>query len=224
MKKTVTDRILAILAGGRATRFSGVEKIGLKVGGKTILERIISSLAQQTFFDRIYLLIGQKDEKVFQPLPETSAEIIFLKDRFPGEGPLGGLLTVFEANKDSHIFLCAGDMPFPSRKLMTELYRGLMKDHLISVAESRRGVEPLFGWYSSDLYEITLKSVEKGNVRMISIFGEDTTRVLPISEVEKICNPDICFFNINNEKDYHFAQEITRSQTPGARRGLYEDV
>ncbi len=220
MKRIVPDkpdRILAILAGGGATRFSGVEKIRLKLGGKTILERIISSLAEPEFFDKIDLLIGQKDERTFQPLPVTSTEIVFIKDKFPGKGPLGGLLSVFEANKDSQVFLCAGDMPFPSRDLMKELYRGLSKDHLISIAESRRGVEPLFGWYSSDLYEITLKSVKKGNVRMISIYRKDTTRVLPISKVEKICDPDICFFNINTEKDYQRGEEI-------ALRGLNENI
>lgn len=221
MKGSTREKVLAILAGGKATRFSGIEKARLEIGGKTILERILDSLASPKVFDTVYLLIGDKSEEDFKPLPEIPVKMFFLKDKIPGEGPLGGLLTVFEFSKNSHVFLSAGDMPFPSRDLMIKLYESITEGYLISVAESKKGVEPLFGWYSSDLYKDVFEAVMRKDLKVVTIFNEKNVHVLPLSETEKICDPEVCFFNINTKADYELAKNLAKVMPD---RGLNENL
>ena len=69
-----------VLAGGRSQRFGGVDKTRLPLGGRTLLQRAVDALAPVT---TACVVIGGA--------PVTGATVV--PDRYPGAGPLGGLLT-----------------------------------------------------------------------------------------------------------------------------------
>ena len=53
--------------------------------------------------------------------PVTGATVV--PDRYPGAGPLGGLLTALDAIDSSHALILAADLPFISSSLLRDVQR-----------------------------------------------------------------------------------------------------
>lgn len=53
--------------------------------------------------------------------PVTGATVV--PDRYPGAGPLGGLLTALDAIDSSHALILAADLPFISGSLLRDVQR-----------------------------------------------------------------------------------------------------
>lgn len=207
MESSKRKKVLGILAGGKASRLSGTEKLNLKVGGKRVIERILNSLADDTIFKEALLLLGKKDISVFEPLPNSLIKITPLLDPYPGNGPLLGLLAALEERPTSDIFLCGGDMPFPSFALIKELLKDIEKGFDVSIAESDRGLEPLFAWYSPQVASHALSALAAGKMKIVSFFDQVQVSVMPLKKVRELCDPTICFLNINTKSDLEIARQ-----------------
>jgi len=99
-----------VLAGGRSQRFGGVDKTRLPLGGRTLLQRAIDTLAPVS---SICLVVGGA----------PAAGVTVVPDRYPGAGPLGGVLTALEAIDSSHALILAADLPFISGSLLRDVQR-----------------------------------------------------------------------------------------------------
>jgi molybdenum cofactor guanylyltransferase len=99
-----------VLAGGRSQRFGGVDKTRLPLGGRTLLQRAVDALKPLTV---TCLVIGGR------PMPGIET----VPDRYPGAGPLGGLLTALDAIDSSHALILAADLPFISGSLLRDVQR-----------------------------------------------------------------------------------------------------
>ncbi|HWA80514.1 MAG TPA: molybdenum cofactor guanylyltransferase MobA [Acetobacteraceae bacterium] len=106
-----------ILAGGRAERLGGAEKPLLPIGERTILERILTVIADET---SAVALSANGDPARF-----ASFGLPVLPDgRFFGQGPLAGLLAGLEwaASLGAATLLSIpGDTPFLPKRLATRL-------------------------------------------------------------------------------------------------------
>jgi len=80
----------AVLVGG-ASRRMGVDKAVLEVGGRTLVEVAVAALAAAGAHP--VLLVGDPPAGARPPVPGATA----VPDRYPGEGPLGGLITALAA-------------------------------------------------------------------------------------------------------------------------------
>lgn len=98
-----------VLAGGRSQRF-GSTRPDCPWGGRTLLQRAVDTLAPMT---STCLVIGGA--------PVTGATVV--PDRYPGAGPLGGLLTALDAIDSSHALILAADLPFISGSLLRDVQR-----------------------------------------------------------------------------------------------------
>lgn len=99
-----------ILAGGRSQRFGGVDKTRLPVAGRTLLQRAVDVLATVT---GSCLVVGGVPMAGLKTVP----------DRYPGAGPLGGLLTALDTIVSSHALILAVDLPFISGSLLRDVQR-----------------------------------------------------------------------------------------------------
>ncbi len=99
-----------VLAGGRSQRFGGVDKTRLPLGGRTLLDRALATLALVT---PKCLVVGGAGAPGAGAVP----------DRYPGAGPLGGLLTALDAIDSSHALVLAADLPFISGSLLRDVQR-----------------------------------------------------------------------------------------------------
>ena len=94
---------MCILAGGAATRFPG--KLSHKLGGVPLIERVYANVRGHY---PVYFSVNA----TFSPDIDAVLDAPMIVDRFPGRGPLGGLITVFENVLHERIFAIAGDAPF----------------------------------------------------------------------------------------------------------------
>jgi molybdopterin-guanine dinucleotide biosynthesis protein A len=99
-------------------------------------------------------------------------------------------------------------MPFSSVALARALKDKFEEGYDIAIAESSRGVEPLFGWYRGTVIQAVEKALSSGKRQIISFYEYVSVYIMPFSEVKKICNPETCFFNVNTEEDYKRALEL----------------
>lgn len=97
-----------VLAGGRSQRFGGIDKTRLPLGGRTLLQRAIDALSPVTVS---CLVVGGR----------PAGDVSVVPDRYPGAGPLGGILTALDIIDTSHALLLAADLPFISGSLLQDL-------------------------------------------------------------------------------------------------------
>src|SRR3954452_11578766 len=122
----------AILVGGQARRFGGVDKSALVVGGRTILDRQVEALARVA--DDVLIVgtgLGRMDEADVRSAfrrsegpaeagthserdvaSGSSRTCRVIHDRVADSGPLGGLDAALAAARDDVLILLACDMPF----------------------------------------------------------------------------------------------------------------
>ncbi len=105
----MSERIGAvILAGGRSSRM-GEDKAALLLDGQTLLQRTILTVSQLTTSVTV----------VGSPPPESAtANCRIIPDNYPGEGPLGGILTGFSCSGERMRLVLACDMPLLSCELL----------------------------------------------------------------------------------------------------------
>jgi molybdopterin-guanine dinucleotide biosynthesis protein A len=133
---------ILILAGGNATRLPG--KLALDVGGLPMVARVYRNLAtdRETWISHNGALSPGIDALV--PAPAAI-------DRWPGRGPLGGLLTTMAQMRSRWVFAIAGDAPLVDASfvdalcsLRTEGDEAIVPSHDV---DGRTRFEPLAALY-----------------------------------------------------------------------------
>jgi molybdopterin-guanine dinucleotide biosynthesis protein A len=127
-------------AGGGSTRF-GSDKALASVAGKTMLQRTGELLGAACHDVTIVAPAGKYGDAAFP----------VLADRWPGEGPLGGILTALlhlnnasVASGDSAALILSCDMPFLTKEFLLYLReRAACTSALIVAPQSSGGLEPL---------------------------------------------------------------------------------
>ena len=110
-----------VLAGGASSRF-GQDKALMEIGNTPMLFRMIKLLESVA-----------KNVKVIGSLEKYAQfGIEVIADRWPGEGPLGGIITVLEVTakrpaKDEWNLIVSCDMPFLTAEWLGHLTQRAMK-------------------------------------------------------------------------------------------------
>jgi len=132
---------LAIVAGGGATRLGGVCKPLLRVGGRTVLQRL---LGLRTLADEV--LLASADPRIPDDLGLRR-----VPDLFPGRGAPGGVHSALAHARSPWVLAVAGDMPFLDGRAVLPLLEA-RRDDVDAVAYTVGGrLEPLAALYRSAL-------------------------------------------------------------------------
>src|SRR6267143_4767618 len=132
----------AVLAGGAASRYGGVPKGLLTVGGERILDRVV---------DRVQAVTGALPLLVANA-PGAAAwrpDLKTIPDARPGFGSLGGIYTAVTSAPEP-VLCVAWDMPFVPEGLLRALVDGEAGgkyDTFLPESSGRRGLEPLCAVY-----------------------------------------------------------------------------
>jgi molybdopterin-guanine dinucleotide biosynthesis protein A len=188
----------AILAGGGATRMAGAPKGLLEVGGRRILDRLVTTF--EAALGSVPLLVANvPDAGSWRP------DLRVVADRRPGCGSLGGLYTaVLEA--PAPVVCVAWDMPFVPAALLVELAAGLGDaDVCIPASGGRRGLEPLCAAYGPACGPAMAAALDRGDLRAIGFHDSVRVHRLPESQVRRLGEPELLFFNVNT------ADELVRA-------------
>ncbi len=178
---------VAILAGGKNTRFYSENKSFLRLQGKYIIDHQLEILKK--IFSEI-MIITNEPEKF-----SGYDELLKYPDIYPSKGPLSGIHSALYHLQSDSVFVVAGDMPFLSKNLIKKLIDvSYQKEAVIPVNE--KGIEPLHGIYNKSLVRplgLFLKSSEKLSIR-------DFLKTTEPSYIE-VPGESYSFININSPED-----------------------
>ncbi|MCF6096080.1 molybdenum cofactor guanylyltransferase [Thermovorax subterraneus] len=190
-----------VLNGGESSRMSMQNKGLLKLGGVTILERIVNVL--EPLFCEVLVISNHSEHLDF-----LKDRCLLFKDDIIGLGPLGGIYTGLKKMQCEMGFFVACDMPFLNPELILLL---LEKSYGFDVACPRFGefIEPLHALYSKKcIAPIEYIIKKKGTKRVRDLFSLVSTRYVDVP-------PDkfhLGFFNINTWEDYEKAKLVLQAE------------
>lgn len=197
----------AILAGGRNTRYGDLKAFA-PVGGTAIIHRVRDALTQVA--DPIVLIAN--DAAAYAQLRlETRA------DAREGIGALGGIYTaLLWARERQHdgVVVCACDMPFASAPLLAlliELASGDV-DVVVPESNSRRGIEPLFGFYRTTCTPAIERAMDRDDTRIIGFYDDVQVVRAPLETVQRFGDPEVLFMNVNTRVEREHAERLAMSQ------------
>jgi molybdenum cofactor guanylyltransferase len=196
-----------VLAGGASSRF-GHDKALVKIGAKPMLARMIELLETVT-----------KNVKVIGPL-EMYAQfgIEVVPDRWPGEGPLGGIVTALRdgakgnpASEWNLILSC--DMPFLTAEWLGYLAERAIKSSAQAVyPQSAHGPEPLCACYRTDARPALQAVFERGVRKVTDGLKHVRAEVLDEADWKRFDSAGRLFWNMNTPADYEEARRILEAE------------
>ena len=195
----------AILAGGAASRYGGVPKGLLSVGGARILDRVVEGV--QAVTGALPLLIANA--------PGASAwrpDLKTIPDARPGFGSLGGIYTAVTA-ATGPVLCVAWDMPFVPDELLRALVDGAAAgnyDAFLPESSGRRGLEPLCAVYGPACGPAIARRLETGDLKAISFHTDVRVGILSLAQVRGFGDPDELFFNVNTPDELERAEALWR--------------
>ncbi|MFJ4329492.1 NTP transferase domain-containing protein [Streptomyces sp. NPDC088935] len=102
-----------VLAGGAARRLGGVDKPGLRVGGRALLDRVLAACAG-----------AGTTVVVAEPRP-TARPVTWTREDPPGGGPLAALAAGLRHTAAEHVVVVSADLPFLAGPTVGQLLSAL---------------------------------------------------------------------------------------------------
>jgi molybdenum cofactor guanylyltransferase len=191
-----------ILAGGLARRMGGADKAHIRIGGVTILERVLARLRPQC----AGLVLNANDGARF-----VDASLPVVADSVPDfPGPLAGILAAldFAAARTPEIawvLSAPSDCPFLPRDLVARLHRARRDaGATIACAASGGRRHPVFGLWPVASREDLRRAITQQGARKV---GEWTAR-FTLAAAEWPLTPVDPFFNVNTPEDVAEAERL----------------
>jgi molybdenum cofactor guanylyltransferase len=196
-----------VLAGGLARRMGGGDKARIRIGGKTILERVLTRLAPQC---GSMILNANGDPARFG---DTGLPVV--PDTVPGfAGPLAGILAGLDwaaanAPQVTDVVSVPGDCPFLPPDLVPRLEQARKAADLpLACARSGDWRHPVIGLWPVGLRGDLRTALVEDDLRKI----EAWTARHGVAIADWPAVPIDPFFNVNTPEDAAEAQHIASQQ------------
>ena len=196
-----------ILAGGASRRLEKNKALE-RIGGKTIIERVIDSLVPLT--TEVLAVVARPEQATALRLPPS---LRVVSDRYPGGGSLGGIFTGLEACAESWSLVVACDMPFLNRELLRHL---IGESSNVDAVIPRLGdqPEPLHALYSKACLAPMERMLRAGDLKIAPLFDAVRVRYVDEAAIDRIDPRRLSFFNINTQADLEEARRYFRQGPP----------
>ena len=125
-----------VLAGGAARRLGGTDKPALRVGGATLLDRVLDACA------------GAVTTVVVGPRRPTARPVVWTREDPPGGGPLPALAAGLDLTSAGRVLVFAADLPFLTRTASRALLHAAEDDGALFTDPGGRE-QPLAAAYRS---------------------------------------------------------------------------
>jgi molybdopterin-guanine dinucleotide biosynthesis protein A len=202
--KIVTNKMVGVLlAGGLARRMGGGDKPMRPIGGRVILERVITRLKPQCG-ELILNANGDPARFAGFELPVIADNV----QNFPG--PLAGILaaldwTAVHRPGASLLFSAAADCPFLPRDLVARLHEALLSENArLAVAASGGRTHPVIALWRVDLRDELRHALVQEDVRSVERWSARYQRAIVSWPTEPL-DP---FFNANTIDDIAEADRL----------------
>jgi len=188
-----------ILSGGLSSRFDGVNKALLSVGGRRIIDWLLEVFS--VLFEDI-ILVTNHPEQFLQ------RDLTIVTDIFELRSSLTGIHTgLFYAN-NPYAFFSACDTPFLKKELVEVLIEQIEEKIDIIMPQTTAGFEPLCAVYSKRCLKPAENHIKANKLKIQWALRSNRTKNIPEKELLKV-DPDLrSFFNINTPEDLVRAEEM----------------
>jgi molybdopterin-guanine dinucleotide biosynthesis protein A len=192
----------AILAGGHARRFDGVDKGALTVGDRPIIERLAEVLRRIT---PDVFAVGDRGGSA------AAAGLRVVPDAVDYGGALARIYTAIVASPSDRTLVVGCDMPFLTERFIRHLAAFEHAD--VVMPRSASGLEPLCAIYGRGCAEKILARLERGE-RQAAVPLEGM-RIVEVGHGDLAAfDPEgLLFVNVNTPHDYARAQRMIARAT-----------
>ncbi|MEO5896715.1 MAG: molybdenum cofactor guanylyltransferase [Vicinamibacterales bacterium] len=203
----------AILAGGHARRFAGVDKGALTVGDRPIIERLAAVLRRVT--PQVFA-VGDRGGSA------AAAGLRVVPDAVHHGGALAGIYSAIVASPCERTLVVGCDMPFLTERFIRHL--ATFDEADVVMPRSASGLEPLCAIYRRACAAPILARLERGE-RQAAVPLEGTQMVEVSQEQLAAFDPEgLLFVNVNTPHDYARAQRmIARATTATLTKEIDDD-
>ena len=190
------EAAVAILAGGRATRFDGIDKSLLEVDGEPVIARQLRAVADVAS----EVIVVANSSAPYRRYP-----VRVVADRVPGAGPLAGLDAALAAARAPRVLALACDMPDVSPDVLALLFeRAAAADVVVPIAGGR--IQPLCAVYGAAVAPVVAEELLAGRLRAAELpraAERVGLRVARVAEAEVVAvDPALrTFANLNSPGD-----------------------
>src|ERR1700737_1647013 len=196
-----------VLSGGASSRF-GRDKALLRFGSRPLLLEIVQ--LAQTCTSEVAVVAGA------QKYGHLDGEFETIEDRWPGEGPLGGIITALQhtaatARPTEWNLILSCDMPFLTSEWLEFLvHRARQRDKKIQIIlpRSAHGPEPLCACYRTDAVAALKNVFDRGVRKVTQALQQVRAEVLDESVWKRFDSAGRLFWNMNTPADFEEAQRL----------------
>jgi len=198
-----------ILAGGGSTRF-GRDKALVEFDGQPMLARMVKLMRSVT---KDLKLVAPPDRYV-----EFGAQLV--ADGWPGQGPLGGIITALENAAKSPAdrgwnLIVSCDMPFLTREWLVFLSERAAKSNAqVVFPHSASGPEPLCACWQTSAAAKLRSGFERGVRKVTEGIALLHAEVLDEVDWNRFDSAGRLFWNMNTAADYEEARRILEAERP----------
>ena len=195
-----------VLAGGGSTRF-GRDKALVEFAGRPMLARMIEAVRGTSSEVRIVAVPGKYD----------AFEMEIVEDCWPGEGPLGGIVTALLHTRETEPerewnLIVSCDMPFLTADWLRFLAeRAAISEAQVVVPHSQHGPEPLCACWRTDAVDSLQSAFERGVRKVTQGIALLRAEVLDERDWKRFDSAGRLFWNMNTAADYEEARKIVES-------------
>jgi molybdopterin-guanine dinucleotide biosynthesis protein A len=197
-----------VLAGGRSKRF-GQDKARVRLGGEMMLTRTCRLVREVSGSVSV---VADRESRY------ADSDVWVVEDLWPGEGPLGGILTSLVATAETDggrdwNFIVSCDMPFLTREWLTFLIgRALASPAQVVLAHSAAGPEPLCACWRTDAAETLRAALETGVRKVTDGVALLRSEVLDERDWKRFDSRGRLFWNMNTAADYEEARRMVEAE------------
>lgn len=158
-----------ILAGGKSTRM-GKNKALLTVNEKRFIDKIADELSS---FSEV--LISAAEKGTYEDMG-----LCVVYDEHRDIGPLEGIYQLLNAAQEEYVFICAADMPFITKELVSYMTEFVCSDYDCYVLMDEEHIHPLCGIYSKKMLAQVCACIESGNFRLMKLLNGVRTKYIKL--------------------------------------------
>ncbi len=194
----------AILAGGQARRFGGLDKSRLTgPDGRSIIVRQLDLLRRVT--GHTFIVTTAEDQQR-RPARFSDLGATVAIDQVPDAGALGGIHAALSHAATAlpgvtHVLVLACDLPFLTEGLLTDLATRAVPDDGAWVC-GVRGPEPLIACYGVAALERVTRALEDGERRASALGTLLTLAALDVEALAAHGDPDVLTANVNTPEEW----------------------
>ena len=191
---------VAILAGGQSKRM-GQDKAFLPVGGKPVIERVLSQV--KPLSDDVF--IGTNSPEKYHQFG-----LRLVGDIYPDKAALGGIYSAIQAARHHHVLIVACDMPFLNAGLLRHLITLAPHADIIAPLIDPPQPETLHAVYSKTCLSAIEARLQANKLRIIGFFDDVSVRYVERQEVAKFDPNFYSFMNMNTPEDWQTVQTLAQ--------------